>query len=106
MTSVLYPAAPFVPRKPSESGANLPFSPDRGLFLSLLAKAHSGSQSETGRRSLLRLFLVILRLVDIFPTIWCRGGTPSIVGRIMALRDFSAAAGLLSQTAHAALEMA
>ena len=106
MTPVLYPASTFVPRKPSESGANLPFSPGRGLFLSLLAKAHSGSQSETGRRSLLRLFLVILRLVDIFPTIWCRGGTPSIVGRIMAPRDFLAAAGLLPQNAHAALEEA
>ena len=31
---------------------------------------HSGSQSEAGHRSLLMLFLVILRLVDIFPTIW------------------------------------
>ena len=64
-----YPAILFVPRKSSEINPNsppiliVPFPTFPGKAI------HSGSQSEAGRRSLLMLFLVILRLVDIFPTI-------------------------------------
>ena len=65
-----YPAILFVPRKSSEINPNsspiliVPFPTFPGKAI------HSGSQSEAGHRSLLMLFLVILRLVDIFPTIW------------------------------------
>ena len=64
-----YPAILFVPRKSSEINPNsppiliVPFPTFPGKAI------HSGSQSEAGRRLLLMLFLVILRLVDIFPTI-------------------------------------
>ena len=64
-----YPAILFVPRKSSEINPNsppiliVPFPTFPGKAI------HSGSQSEAGHRSLLMLFLVILRLVDIFPTI-------------------------------------
>ena len=64
-----YPAILFVPRKSSEINPNsppiliVPFPTFPGKAI------HSGSRSEAGRRSLLMLFLVILRLVDIFPTI-------------------------------------
>ena len=65
-----YPAILFVPRKSSEINPNsspiliVPFPTFPGKAI------HSGSQSEAGHRSLLMLFLFILRLVDIFPTIW------------------------------------
>ncbi len=64
-----YLAILFVPRKSSEINPNsspiliVPFPTFPGKAI------HSGSQSEAGHRSLLMLFLVILRLVDIFPTI-------------------------------------
>ena len=64
-----YPAILFIPRKSSEINPNsppiliVPFPTFPGKAI------HSGSQSEAGRRSRLMLFLVILRLVDIFPTI-------------------------------------
>ena len=64
-----YPAILFIPRKSSEINPNsppiliVPFPTFPGKAI------HSGSQSEAGHRSLLMLFLVILRLVDIFPTI-------------------------------------
>ena len=67
----VFPAVLFVPRRSSETGPNPPSQPRSTSSFAVHGKtAHSGSQSEAGGRPILRLFFVILRLVDIFPSIW------------------------------------